>query len=337
MSKSAFRLRAAALAATAILAVVAAPAAAHERDVLLGTAVDVEALAQDDRYRSLLARKFESVTAENVMKWYAVEPQRGVDDFAAADRLVRFARRHGQSVYGHTLIWHNQLPAWLTEGEFTKAELARIMRRHIFAVVGHFRGKVRAWDVVNEAIDDNGQWRDTIFYRAFGPEYVAMALRWARQADPHVKLFLNDYNIEGINAKSTVYYELAKELRRRHVPLDGIGIQGHLSLMYDFPGQVTENLRRFARLGLEPAFTEVDVRIPLPASEEELARQADWFGRLLDSCRAVRPCRTFTVWGFTDRYSWVPSVFPGEGAATPFDENYRPKPAWFAIRDALRD
>jgi len=319
------------LAALIALLVLAAPAAAHERKLLLGTAVDVEALANDDRYRALLAREFDSVTAENVMKWYAVEPQRGVDEFEDADRLVRFARRHGQSVYGHTLVWHNQLPSWLTEGSFSKPELKRILRRHIFAVAGHFRGKVRAWDVVNEAIDDDGQWRDTIFYRAFGKRYVEMALRWARKADPHAKLFLNDYNIEGLNAKSDAYFALAKDLRRRGVPLDGIGIQGHLSLVYDFPGGVEENLRRFARLGLEPAFTEVDVRIPLPVSDDELAEQADWFGGLYDACRAVPPCKTFTVWGFTDRYSWVPSVFPGEGAATPFDEEYRPKPAWSAI------
>jgi GH35 family endo-1,4-beta-xylanase/O-glycosyl hydrolase len=311
----------------------AAPAAAEQP--YFGTAVDMAALQDEPEYARHVAQDFNSVTAENVMKWETVEPQRGVDDFSQADALVRFARRHHQSVYGHNLVWHNQLPQWLTGGSFTPRELKAILRRHIFAVAGHFRGKVRAWDVVNEAFNDDGSWRGSLWYQAFGPRYVEWALRWAHRADPRVKLYLNDYNIEGLGPKSDAYYALARRLQRRGVPLDGIGIQGHLSIQYPFPQGVPENLQRFARLGLDTNFTEVDVRMPLPPTEAKLATQADYFRQLIDACLNIRSCRTFTLWGFTDKHSWVPGVFAGEGAATPRDEQYRPKPAWTALQAAL--
>jgi endo-1,4-beta-xylanase len=309
------------------------------RGVFIGSAVDVDALANEPQYRDVLAREFRSVTAENVMKWETVEPQRGVDDFTAADRLVAFARSHRQSVYGHTLLWHNQLPGWLTagvaDGSIDNAQLKQILRRHVFAVVGHFRGKVRAWDAVNEVIDDNAQFRDTLWYRAFGSDYIEWVLRWAREADPHVQLVINDYNIEGINAKSDAYYALVKDLKAKGAPLDAIGIQGHLSLDFPFPGQVPDNVKRFARLGLDVNFTEADVRMTLPVTDELLARQASYFRQMLDACLSVRRCHTFTVWGFTDAHSWVPGFFTGQGAATPFTETYQPKPAYFALRRAL--
>jgi endo-1,4-beta-xylanase len=338
------------LAMLALLAVAPAASAHHRhnvglgdvglfRGVFMGSAVDMTALANEPQYRSVLDREFRSVTAEIVMKWETVEPQQGVDDFSQGDALVAHARAHHQSVYGHNLVWHNQLPGWLTtgvaDGTITNADLEQILRRHIFAVAGHFRGRVRAWDVLNEVIDDDAQFRDTIFYRAFGKDYIEWALRWARQADPHAELVINDYNIEGLNAKSDAYYALAQDLKARHVPLDGIGIQGHLSLDFPFPDGMPENVKRFARLGLQVGVTEADVRMTLPVTGELLARQASYFRQMLDACLSVRSCHTFTVWGFTDAHSWVPGFFTGQGAATPFTEAYEPKPAYFALRRAL--
>jgi len=195
----------------------------------IGTAVDMTALANDATYRRMIGEQFSTVTPENVMKWEVVEPQRGQYDFSAGDRLVQFARAHHQKVRGHTLVWHNQLPGWLTSGTWTPAQLRSILRQHIFAEAGHFRGKIWAWDVVNEAIDDTGKLRDTIWSRALGESYIADAFRWAHQADPKAILFYNDYNIEGINAKSTAVYNLVKRLRAQGVPIQGVGAQGHLS------------------------------------------------------------------------------------------------------------
>ena len=308
---------------------------ARRAGIRIGTAVDMSALDDDATYRRLVAREFNTVTAENVMKWGPLEPQRGVYDWAPADQLVDFARRNGQTVRGHTLVWHNQLPEWLTSGTFTPAELRQILRRHIFEVVGHFKGRIWHWDVANEVIDDDGELRDSIFLRALGPGYIADAFRWAHQADPRARLYLNDYNNEGVNAKSDAYHALVRQLRREGVPVHGYGMQGHFATQYGFPGDVLQNMRRFEALGLETAFTEVDVRITLPVDAAELQAQAQGYNTLLQACLLARRCVSYTVCGFTDRYSWVPGVFPGEGAANLLDENYRPKPAYDTIRNTL--
>lgn len=313
--------------------------AADRADIKIGTAVNTDALADDDTYGAITAREFNSVTAENVMKWETVEPQRGVDDFTQADALVEYARAHKQSVRGHTLLWHNQLPGWLTsgvaDGSIDATELRQILHDHIMTVAGHFKGKIYQWDVVNEVFEEDGAYRNTIWLQKLGPSYIADAFRWAHQADPHAKLFLNDYNVEGVNAKSTAYYDLAKELRAQGLHVDGLGIQGHLDIQYGFPGEVPANLQRFADLGMETSFTEVDVRMTLPVDDAKLAKQASYFDQMLDACLGSRSCTSYTVWGFADQYSWVPGVFAGQGAANLYDENYKRKPAFGAVQTEL--
>ncbi|WEH15859.1 endo-1,4-beta-xylanase [Streptomyces sp. VNUA24] len=316
-------------------------ALAERAGVRIGTAVDLAALADDRTYRRTTVREFDSVTAENAMKWESVEPQRGVYDWKAADDLVRFARKNGQVVRGHTLVWHSQLPAWLTagvtDGSIGAAELRGILRKHITTEVKRYKGKIQQWDVVNEVFEEDGSLRNSIWLRELGPSYIADAFRWAHAADPKAKLFLNDYNVEGVNAKSTAYYELAKRLRAEGVPVQGFGAQGHLAIQYGFPGRVAENLARFGALGMRTAFTEVDVRMILPVDETKAATQASYYRQLLDACLGARSCTSFTVWGFTDKYSWVPGVFDGEGSATPMDETYGRKAAYGALRDGLAD
>ncbi|RSM58133.1 1,4-beta-xylanase [Actinoplanes sp. ATCC 53533] len=328
-------------APSAATATAAAPTATGLRTVgdraglRIGTAVDMAALAGDAPYRAAVAREFSTVTAENVMKWESTEPQQGVHDWAAADRLVDFARANRQKVRGHTLVWHNQNPSWVNEQAFTPEQLRAVLRRHIIDEVSHFRGRVWHWDVVNEVFNDDGTWRDTIWLRNLGPGYVADAFRWAHQADPQAKLFLNDYNNEGVNAKSDAYYALVKQLKAAGVPVQGYGVQGHLAVQYGVPGDTLTNLRRFEKLGLQTAFTEVDVRMPLPTDPIKVQAQAQGFTALLQACLLADRCVSYTLWGFTDRYSWVPGVFDGQGSATPLDENLTPKPAYAALRDTL--
>jgi endo-1,4-beta-xylanase len=303
----------------------------------VGTAVDMSALASDATYRGMVAEQFDSVTPENVMKWEVVQPRRGRFDFSQADELVDFAREHRQKVRGHTLVWHSQLPTWLTAGTWTREQLRSILRRHIFTVAGHFRGRIWAWDVVNEAFNDDGTLRDTLWLRVLGPDYIADAFRWAHQADPKATLFYNDYNIEGVNAKSDAVYALVHRLQAQGVPVQGVGLQAHLGTQYGFPGDVLQNLRRFARLGLDTAMTEADVRSVVSDgfSNPEVQAQAQGYSMLMQSCLLVRSCVSYTVWGFTDKYQWVPGVFAGEGNAAIFDANFRPRPAYDALRRDL--
>nr|WP_255953157.1 endo-1,4-beta-xylanase [Streptomyces sp. ODS25] len=312
---------------------------AKQRGIRIGTAVNVDALADDSQYASVVGDQFNSVTAENVMKWETVEPSPGTFDFAPADTLVRYAARHHQEVRGHTLLWHNQLPGWLTDGvadgSITADDLRDILHRHITAEVSHFKGKIYQWDVVNEVLNEDGTLRDSIWSQKLGDSFIADAFRWAHQADPHAKLFLNDYNIESKGAKSDAYYDLVKRLRAQGVPIDGVGFQGHLDIQYDFPSDLADNMARFDALGLATSVTEADVRIPLPADEADLTRQASDYSGMLAACLATEHCTSFTVWGFTDAYSWVPGTFEGEGAANLYDESYQPKPAYTAVADTL--
>lgn len=333
------RRLAVALASAALLIGAAGPAAVADGgpptlrgasgDLLIGTAVGLPELDTDRTYSRILATQFNSVTPENAMKWETTEPQQGVFNFAPADHIVAFAKDHGQRVRGHTLVWHSQLPSWVNDNLPT-GQLRKILRQHIMVEAGHFKGQVYAWDVVNEPLDDSGNLRDTIFLRKLGPDYIADAFRWAHEAAPDAKLYLNDYNVEGINDKSTAYYNLIKVLLAEGVPVSGFGIQGHLGIQYGFPDQIQANIQRFVDLGLEVSFTEADVRMPLPVTDAKLATQADYYSRLLEPCLAVKGCVGFTVWGFTDKYSWA-TWFAGQGAAAIYDEKYKPKPAYWAV------
>jgi endo-1,4-beta-xylanase len=311
------------------------------RQVLIGTAVDHAAFTSDATYRARVGSEFSSITAENVMKWEVVEPVRGQLDFSAADELLASAKQNGQQMRGHVLVWHNQLPAWLTQGvasgDIDATELRGILRKHITDQVRHFRGRIYQWDVVNEVIDDNAQLRDTLWLRELGPSYIADAFRWAHQADPKAKLFLNDYNVEGISAKSDAYLALTKDLLAQRVPVEGFGAQGHYGVQFGFhsASDIVANFARFEALGLETAITEADVRMIMPPDNPKLQAQAQGYSVLLQGCLLAKRCNSFTVWGYTDKYSWVPGFFTGEGAANLLDENFAAKPGYRELQAIL--
>jgi endo-1,4-beta-xylanase len=301
----------------------------------IGTAVDMNALTNDQTYRDTIAREFSSVTAENVMKWETLEPQQGVFNYGPADQLIAFAGQSRIAVRGHVLVWHNQNPSWVNEQAFTRDQLRDILREHIIETARHFKGKLYQWDVLNEALNDDGTLRDTIWLRNLGPGYVADVFGWAREGDRNVKLFYNDFNLEFFGPKSDAAYALVKQLLAQGVPIDGIGFQGHLGAQFGFDTRVQENMQRFADLGLDISVTEADVRMPLPTDVFKLQSQAQGYHSLLEPCLLTRGCDSFTVWGYTDKYSWVPGFFTGEGAADLLDENFQPKPALAAVQHDL--
>ncbi|MGW6929225.1 endo-1,4-beta-xylanase [Lentzea sp. NPDC054927] len=318
-----------AVAALLLVPVVPASAAGPLKDITsryVGSAVAAQHLNSEADYRSVLTREFDSVTPENEMKWAVVEPNRNQFNWSGADAIVNYARQNGKSVRGHTLVWHSQYPGWLNN--LGSGELRSVVQQHINTEMGRYRGRIRAWDVVNEMFNEDGSRRQSIFQQRMGDSYVADAFRWARAADPSAKLYINDYNTEGINAKSNALYNLVRSLKQQGVPIDGVGIQTHLSTQYGFPTSLRQNIERLAALGVDIAITEADVRIPLPADSTKLNTQASYYRQIWDACHAVSRCVEFTTWGFTDRHSWVPGTFPGEGAACLYDTNLRPKPAY---------
>ncbi|TEB29856.1 family 10 xylanase glycosyl hydrolase [Coprinellus micaceus] len=296
-----------------------------------GSAVDNPALS-DLPYKKILSdvKEFGSLTASNTLKWETVEAQRGVFNFTGGDEILALGRRNGQLVRGHTCVWHSQLAPWVEAGNFSAKELNKIIESHCGTIVRHYRGKIYAWDVVNEAFEDDGTFRQSVFYKTLGDSFFETSLRVARKADPSTKLYLNDYNIEGVNAKSDAYYNLIKDLKRKRVPIDGIGAQGHL-IVGRVPNTIQENFQRFADLGVDIAITELDIRMELPVTPEKLEQQKKDYETVIKACKAVKRCIGITIWDYTDKYSWVPSWFEGEGAALPWDENLKKKPAYYGI------
>lgn len=309
---------------------------AAARGIRIGTAVG-GALDSEPDYAAAVAEQFDLIEPENAMKWESIHPDRDRYDFAAADRIVAFAEAHGQQVRGHNLAWHQQNPAWLTTLTPTRDEAIALLHDHIATVVGHYRGRIAEWDVVNEALPDSGTGlRPTIWQRWIGDDYLDLAFRFAHEADPDARLVYNDYDAISAGEKSHRVVALAARLKRRGVPIDGVGLQFHVFGRVD-AAAVADVFAEAARAGLDVSITELDVGLPLPTTAAALQAQADRFGTVVRACVLAATCRTVNLWGFTDRHSWIPAAFPGNGAATPLDEQLQPKPAWAAIRRAFTD
>ncbi|MEM1554907.1 MAG: endo-1,4-beta-xylanase, partial [Thermoproteota archaeon] len=250
--------------------------------IMIGTCVSYSPLLNDNKYKEIIAREFSVITPENELKFESVHPFRNVYTFSRADTIVSFAEEHGMKVRGHCLVWHQQLPNWILKGNYTREEWIEILRDHIYTVVGRYKGKIYAWDVVNEAFNDDGTLRDSVWLRNIGPEYIKLAFKWAHEADPDALLFYNDYGAEAINSKSNAIYELVKNLLEEGIPIHGIGLQMHVRVeWYPNPQSVAENIKRFRKLGLKVEITEMDVAIRLPVSEEEITKQAEIYKSIL--------------------------------------------------------
>lgn len=317
---------------------------AAERGVRISAAAEPNRLSEAS-YASTLSREFDQLEPENAMKFGPIHPARSTYNFTGADALAAFARANNMGVRGHTLVWHSQNPGWLTGGNFAPEQLSSILQEHISTVVRRYAGQVNAWDVVNEAFNDNGTLRSTLWYNnpgigLAGTGYMEQAFRWAHEADPKALLFYNDYSAETINAKSNAIYEMARDFVARGVPIHGIGMQMHLTASPPALASMEANIRRITELGLEVQFTELDVRLPVDASGAAsagaLATQAQIYRDITALCLKFPRCTLIQTWGFTDRYSWVPGTFAGQGAALIFDRDYQPKPAYEAMNAALR-
>jgi endo-1,4-beta-xylanase len=348
----------AATGTTAVPATAAGPGSDTLRDLAariglrFGTAV-IPTDLDTPSYAAILADQFSVVTPGNAMKWGSVEPVQGQFDWSDADALVEFAERHGQLVRGHTLLWHNQLPGWLTtgvqNGTISATELAALLKQHIFTEVSRYRGRIWQWDVANEFFldsDPSGIDPANFWISSLGPEIIADAFRWAHEADPHALLFFNDYNIageDGTNAKSDAVYAWLRTQLTNGVPIHGVGDQGHLDTQYGFPTQMAADLQRYADLGLKVAITEADVRTfvdgpttQVPTDHLATFAQPYEFSQMLKAALSVPECISFTCWGFCDADSWVPGFFTGEGYATVYDVNLDPKPVFFDLQQDLR-
>lgn len=317
---------------------------ADQRGIRFGAAADPSRFSET-AYAATLSREFNQVEPENAMKFGPIHPAPATYSFAAADQVTAFARDNKMALRGHVLVWHQQVPSWVTGGN-TPAQLSAILQEHINTVAGRYAGQVYAWDVVNEAFNDNGSMRSTVWYNTpgiglAGTGYIEQAFRWARAADPKALLFYNDYSAELSNAKADAIFKMAQDFKTRGVPIDGIGWQMHLTTNIGSLASMEANMKRITDLGLQVQITELDVRLPVDASgaasATSLATQAQIYRDVVALCLKFPLCTLIQTWGFTDKYSWVPRTFAGTGAALPFDAAYQPKPAYNSIVSAMQE
>ncbi|MCX7655172.1 MAG: endo-1,4-beta-xylanase [Treponemataceae bacterium] len=309
---------------------------ADAKQFLFGVAIRPGDLL-DPKDSKLLKDNFNILVAENIMKLQYLRPTATFWNWSDVDLLVRFAEENGMKLRGHTFVWHNQNPPFITNLSDKEAAL-KVLTETITEVLTRYKGKFYEYDVCNEVIDDNGVLRNSIWMRTIGPDYIDIAFKTARAADPSVKLILNDYNNEYAGTvKGDAFYNLVKGMVDRGVPIDGVGFQLHV--LAEQPvnkDAIRANIKRFRDLGLSVSFTEVDVRIKMPVTpEKEASQQAVYEDLLRIALEEKVSC--FVLWGYTDAYSWIPGTFAGYGSAHPFDHNKKPKKLYGALQNILKE
>ena len=325
---------------------------------LVGAALNENQFSgRDAKGADLASRQFNTITPENVMKWEAIHPQPDVYDFEAADRFVAFGEEHDMFIVGHTLVWHSQTPAWVFENVDRDALIER-MRDHIHSVVGRYRGRVDGWDVVNEALNEDGTLRDSPWRRIIGDDYIALAFRFAQEADPDAELYYNDYSLEN-GPKRDGAVRLVRSLLDQGVRVTGIGTQGHFNLDWPSAAQVDSAITAFASLGVDVMVTELDVDV-LPSatrgadvSQREAQRAAlDPYAQGLPDAVSARLAQRYrelfeiymkrkdqigriTFWGVADGDSWK-NNWPIRGRTNYpllFGRDHEPKAAFHAVME----
>jgi endo-1,4-beta-xylanase len=336
---------------------------------LIGAAIAPKQFEEQDVANAALVKhEFNTISPENVLKWVIVHPQPDHYDFAPADKYVAFGERNGMFVIGHTLVWHSQVPGWVfqdAQGQpLTRDALLARMRDHIQTVVGRYKGRIKGWDVVNEALNEDGTLRPTPWMKIIGPDYIAKAFQYAHEADPAAELYYNDYNLD-YAAKRDGAVRLVKSLLDQGIPVKAIGSQEHLKLTTPTAAQVDSSIRAFAALGVKVNMTELDIDLLPPATrnngadvslragpapnlnpytaglpdslQQKLARRyADLFRVYMANQDAID---RITFWGVADGDSWL-NGWPVPGRTSYpllFDRQLGRKPAYDAVAAVAKE
>ena len=308
----------------------------------IGVALDINQLPYNAQYTNIATNQFNSVTPGNIFKSYYLHPSENHFDWKKADQLVQFCESNNQRLHGHTLIWHNQLPYWMEQFQGSPSEWELLFKEHIQTICKHFKGKVTSWDVVNEAFNENGTLRNTIWKQKIGPTYIEKAFRYAHKADPEALLFYNDYNVALNETKRKAILDLCNNLRLRGVPIDGIGMQMHISTLFPDNKQIAAALKDISNNDFKIHLSEVDISLnplslDIEPSKELFDRQANKLASvvLLYNDIPTKYQYGITFWGISDKDSWIPVHFNREDYPLLFDVNYDPKPAYCKLKETL--
>ena len=315
-----------------------------------GAAIDPTLLRDNLTYRRLLMSEFASITVENMLKMNNVHPELDRFDYRRADEIVLFAQQAKLRVHGHTLVWHEAIPAWLKSFSGDSLAWEALFKTHIQTVAARYKGQLAGWDVVNEAIGNDGNTRNdntdqgSIWRQKLGPDYVARAFQYAKQADPAVLLFYNDYGQESNPKKQAAILKMVAELRQRNIPIDGLGLQMHININTPDAG-IRSVMEQYAQTGLLVHLSELDIALnptngPLAKpTEAQLAAQKQKYWMVVNTYRTVVPKAQqygITQWNVSDADSWVRTYLKKNDFPLPFDLDYQRKPAYDGIMEALK-
>jgi endo-1,4-beta-xylanase len=313
-------------------------------DFPIGVAVSPFQLDRNAAYRDIVTKQFNSITPGNIFKSDALQPFEGVFEFDAADALVAFAMQTDKRIHGHTLLWHNQLPSWMNNFSGSREDWIEMMKTHIQTILTHFKGKVKSWDVVNEAFEDNGDFRENIWFENIGEEYLELAFEFAHEADSTILLFYNDYSIALRNSKCRAILEHFDGLKLKGVQVDGIGLQLHIFTRIPTNNEIENAVDAIAEKGYLIHFSEIDISMNLTGggmnlTTNRLERQARKMRALTNIFQTIPKEQQFgmTVWGVSDLDSWIPSFFEREDYPLLYDENYEPKLMYCGFLEGLTD
>lgn len=308
----------------------------------IGTAIDFSILFTDTLYKSIALKQFNSITAENIFKAQYLHPEPLIFNWAEADSLASFCQKNNKRLHGHTLIWHQQLPQWILDYKGSPSDWEQLMKAHIQTIMSHFRDKVGAWDVVNEAFNEDGTLRNSIWKQKIGVGYIEKAFEYAREADPNALLFYNDFNLESNPTKRRSVLALLNSLRNRGIKIDGIGIQMHISTYYPEPTQISNSFNEIAAYKYKIHVSELDISVnplgkDIVPSEKIFNVQANLLGSVIINYNQIpkQYQHGITFWGISDKHSWIRNFYNREDYPLLYDDNYFPKPCYCKLIKTL--
>ncbi len=333
---------------------------AYKDNFYIGAALGAEHIREEDPIASgLVSKEFNSLTAENIMKWMYIHPERGKFNFELPDKFVALGEKHGMQLIGHTLIWHSQTAPWVNNIK-TGGEMEKVMEEHISSIVGHFKGKIHGWDVLNEVLNEDGTLRESIFLKTMGESYIKKAFDLAAAADPEAELYYNDYNIEQPRKREGCI-KMIKKLQESGTKIDGVGIQGHWGLNGPPVEEIEKSIIEYAALGLKVMFTEVDINVlpnpwDLTGADVSLnypgSPHMNPYPEGLPDSIAIKQAKRYkdifkvlikhqdkidrvTFWGVNDGHSWK-NNWPIKGRTDYpllFDREFKPKKAYYSVME----
>lgn len=324
----------------------------------IGTAINKSQIEERDSIETALIQKeFNSITAENIMKSMYIHPAMDTFNFTMADKFVGFGENHAMFIHGHTLVWHSQLTPYMSQIK-DSSEMALAMEKHIKTIVSRYKGKIGSWDVVNEALNEDGTLRKSVFLDAIGANYLALAYKWTAEADPNADLYYNDYNMTNAEKRNGAI-KIIKDLQNQDVKIDGVGMQGHWSLESPSINEIEESILAYAKLGLKVAITELDINV-LPSpwdlvgagvnQDFENSEKMNPYPKSFPDTMQIKLSQRYrsifklflkhqdkisrvTFWGISDGQSWL-NNWPIKGRTNYpllFDREWKPKMAYDSI------